>query len=262
MQIDVSKFKSASNYVFSHVQPCELEDIQVNSPVVGEGTFGECHIKKYLRFDIHVIEKKLKDSDLPSLQKEAHYMQLFSHRCVPHLIGIQTEITPYSIVMEFLGHGTQSMTVHRLLFDSAFNEVKSMMSTSNWHRVCYDIGDALHYIHEKGYLHCDLKSNNVLISNQKGYLIDFGKVCQVRNPHIKKYKTTYPHIAPEVLNGKPVSKASDIFSLGKIIKTIGEQIMDKELLSLGEKSSSHLPHLRPSLLGILPILQPLMDKNI
>jgi hypothetical protein len=40
---------------------------------------------------------------------------------VPHSIGIQTEIKPYnSIVMEFVGHGTQSITVHRLLFDAAF----------------------------------------------------------------------------------------------------------------------------------------------
>jgi serine/threonine protein kinase len=36
-------------------------------------------------------------------------------------------------------------------------------------RVSYDIPDALHYIHEKGYLHCDLKSNNVSVCNQKGY---------------------------------------------------------------------------------------------
>ena len=262
MQIDISKCdNNTSKYVFSHVQPCELEDLQIESPIVGEGTFGECHLKKYLRFNISVIEKKLKDSDLPSLNKEAHYMQLFSHRCVPHLIGIQTKIQPYSIVMEFLGHGTQSMTVHRSLFDAAFNEQKLIMSIPNWFRVCYDVGDALHYIHEKGYLHCDLKSNNVLVCNQKGYLIDFGKVCHVKNPRIKKYKTTYPHIAPEVLNGKPVSKASDVFSLGKIITIIGEQIGNQELLSLGDKSSSPLPHSRPSLLGILPILQALMIQN-
>jgi serine/threonine protein kinase len=117
------------------------------------------------------------------------------------------------------------------------------------------------YIHEKEYLHCDSKSNNVLVCNQLGYLIDFGKVCKVRNPRAKKYKTVYPHIAPEVLNGDPVSKASHVFSYGKILKIIGEQLRNKELLSMGDKASESLPSKRPSLLGILTALQPSMAKN-
>ncbi|CAB4005903.1 Hypothetical predicted protein [Paramuricea clavata] len=89
------------------------------------------------------------------------------------------------------------------------------------------------------------------VSNQKGYLIDFEKVCKVRNPRAKKYKTVYPHIAPEVLNGDPVSKpCSGVFSYGKILKTIGGQLRNKELLSMGDKASESLPNRRPSLIGI------------
>ncbi|CAB4034517.1 serine threonine- kinase [Paramuricea clavata] len=225
--------KSMSTYVFSQVLPEKLEDV---NQIVGAGTFGECHLKQYLRLGIRVVEKKLVESDLKLLYDEAYYMQLFSHRCVPHLIGIQTQIKPYSLITEFLGHGVESMTVYRLLFDAVFSEQKSRMLLPNWFRVCYDIVDAVHYIHQKEYLHCDLKSNNVLVSNQKGYLVDFGKVCKVRNPRAKKYKTVYPHSAPEVLNGDPVSKASDVFSYGKILKIIGEQLRNKELLSMGDKS--------------------------
>jgi serine/threonine protein kinase len=76
------------------------------------------------------------------------------------------------------------------------------------------------YIHDKGYLHCDLKTNNVLVCNQKGYVIDFVKVT---SPQVKKYEITYPHIAPEVLIGKQVSKASYVYSLGKVIKVIGRE---------------------------------------
>jgi hypothetical protein len=36
--IDISKCDNTSNYVFSHVEPCELEDLQIESPIVGEGT--------------------------------------------------------------------------------------------------------------------------------------------------------------------------------------------------------------------------------
>ena len=75
--------------------------------------------------------ERLKESDLAELKKEAYYMQLFSHRCVPHLIGVQTQIKPYSLIMEFLGNETMSMTVHRLLFDFKFNEQKLLMSIAN-----------------------------------------------------------------------------------------------------------------------------------
>jgi hypothetical protein len=49
----------------------------------------------------------------------------------------------------------------------------------------------------KGYLHWYLMSNTVLVCNQKGYLVKFGKFVKLcRNTQIKKYKATYTHIAP------------------------------------------------------------------
>ncbi len=49
------------------------------------------------------------------------------------------------------------------------NDCLLHLMNRNQFRVSYDIPDALHYSHEKGYLHCDLKSNNVSVCNQKGY---------------------------------------------------------------------------------------------
>ena len=177
------------------------------------------------------------------------------------MIGVQTQMKPYSLIVEFLGDETISMTVHRLLFDSKFNDQKLMMCTAKWCHVSYDIADTLHYYHEKGYLHCDIKSNNTLVYNQKVYLIDFGKVCHISQSRGKKYKKAYPHIAPEVLNDSPVSQASHTFSLGKIMEAIGEETQNQELKSLGEKSISKLPCDRPTLLGILTTLQPIMAQN-
>lgn len=244
-----------SNYAFSQILPDELEDLQ-ECKVLGAGTFGECHLKKYSRFDILVVEKQLKESDLASLHKEAYFMQLFSHRCVPHLLGIQTQAKPFSLVMEFLGHGVESMTVHKLLFDSIFSQERATMSVQNWFRVSYDIADAIHYMHEKGYLHRDLKADNVLVCRQSGYLIDFGKVSKVTSPCAKKYKILYPHIAPEVLKGHPASKASDVYSFGKIVGIIADEIKNNQLLFLGNKAADPLAHRRPTLIGLLTDLQP------
>ena len=73
------------------------------------------------------------------------------------------------------------------------------------------------FIHERGFLHNDLKSNNVVIdgSENKPVIIDFGKSCKIvkarlRKPkvNIEKSMNKFPHIAPEILCGERQSIAS------------------------------------------------------
>ncbi|CAB3984073.1 probable serine threonine- kinase DDB_G0280461 [Paramuricea clavata] len=107
------------------------------------------------------------------------------------------------------------------------------MSTETWLCICYDITDALDLMHQRGYLHCDLKSNNVLVAQNKGFLIDFGKVCEISRPKAKKYKEIYKHIAPGALKGIPVTPVSDIYSLGRVLKAIVKKTNSTILLQLG-----------------------------
>ncbi|CAB4003683.1 serine threonine kinase [Paramuricea clavata] len=72
-----------------------------------------------------------------------------------------------------------SITVFKLLFDPLYQHQASEMPTTTRLCICYDITDALDHMHQRGYLHCGLKSNNVLVAQNKGYLIDFGKVCDI-----------------------------------------------------------------------------------
>ena len=126
--------------------------------------------------------------------------------------------------MQLIGENSMSITIFKLLFDPLYQHQASKISTKTWLCICYNIADALNHMHQKGYLHCDLKSNNVLVAQNKGYLIDFGKVCEISGPKAKKYKEVYRHIAPEVLKGSPVAPASDMYSLSKILQEIGKKI--------------------------------------
>ena len=71
-----------------------------------------------------------------------------------------------------------------------------------------DITDAFANIHSKGFLHCDLKLNNVLVTDKHGHIINFGKACDSAFPPAKKYTFHFAHIAPEVLKGSHCSIAS------------------------------------------------------
>ena len=87
--------------------------------------------------------------------------------------------------------------------------------------------------------------------NKNGYIIDFGKACHSSFPPAKKYSISYSHIAPEVLKCSPCSKASDIFSLGKILYKIGTRFEIPVLVSTAQKCLDANPARRPTNTGIM-----------
>ena len=234
------------------IRPDELKEIHADS--IGNGVYGNCFLKEFKRFGITVVEKQLIDNNTDMLYKEALSMQKFSHRCIPMLLGVQLEKKPVSLVMQFIGQNNKSITVFKLLFDPQYEHQALEMSTKTWLRICYDITDALDHMHQRGYLHCDLKSNNVLVAENKGFLIDFGKVCSISRPKAKKYQALYRHIAPEVLKGFPVTPASDIYSLGRVLKEVAKKINSTILLQLANTAADVNPKSRPTLLKILTTL--------
>ncbi len=73
-------------------------------------------------------------------------------------------------------------------------------------------------LHSLQYCHKDLHSGNILQQEGSSYLVDFGlsRPADEQKSDDKVYGVL-PYIAPEVLNGEPYTKASDIYSLGVIM---------------------------------------------
>ena len=65
-------------------------------------------------------------------------------------------------------------------------------------------------------------------------------------PPAKNYSISYSHIAPEDLKGSPCSKASDIFSLGKILYKVGTRFDIPVLVSTAQKYLDAKPAWRPT----------------
>lgn len=94
---------------------------------------------------------------------------------------MQLQKEPISLIIEFKGECDTSVTISKLLSCDCDNEtienVKATLTTNDWLIISHDLTEALWHIHSKGFLHCDLKSNSVLVSKKHGYIIDFGKAC-------------------------------------------------------------------------------------
>ena len=64
---------------------------------------------------------------------------------------------PVSIVLKFHGDGEESLTIYKAAKDKKVSERK------DWNGILCETADALEHIHSCGYVHNDLKTNNILL---------------------------------------------------------------------------------------------------
>ncbi len=76
------------------------------------------------------------------------------------------------------------------------------------------IASGLNAMHQHGFVHCDIKPNNILI-NKSGSIkiIDLGQSCKIGTTK-QRIQGTPDYIAPEQVRRKPLGPKTDIFNLG------------------------------------------------
>ncbi len=81
-------------------------------------------------------------------------------------------------------------------------------------RVVVGILRALAFVHDRGLLHGDLKTENVLLRDGEPVLIDLGLAGAVRAHRVESVSGTLATLSPERLRGEPVDGRSDLYALG------------------------------------------------
>ena len=121
-----------------------------------------------------------------------------------------------------------------------FNKAVESGVEVNWITIFKQAADALDFVHRKGFLHNDLKGDNILLFKEneaiRPVIIDFGKCLGLTNPkrynltdkEQRKYKKHHRHIAPELVGGThPQSCESDVYSYGYLLRQITRSLTTK-----------------------------------
>jgi serine/threonine-protein kinase len=188
--------------------------------VLGEGGIGLVYRAWDTRLERQVALKVLKarsDADAEAeLLREARNVSALNH---PHICAVYD-------VAEDTG---LAFIVMELVDGRALSELVAGSPLPPATAIGYgrQIADALAHAHDRGIVHRDLKSANVVISPE-GYakVLDFGLARRLGNVDVQALTQsanahviagTVAYLSPEVLRGEPPDQASDLWALGVVL---------------------------------------------
>ena len=195
----------------------DLKEIKVSSikrdegkGMIGAGTFGNCYLARFRGLQVVLKEfRQRSNTSVEKLRQEAAYealvvQRLGDHPGIPLLFGVMLQQPVVGIVFQFHGENDRSLTLYKAAKEKKFT--RKLV----WNRIFGKVAEALEHIHGCGFIHNDLKSNNVVVEQREGHpspvIIDFGKSVLAEKAKVptakpKHISSQYSYIAPELRNG-------------------------------------------------------------
>lgn len=201
-----------------------IDDAYSLQDKIGEGGISTVFKARDIRNNRDVILKILKTSRISSyiedkirFKKDIEVISGFDHHNIVKIYGIGEIDNESYAVMELIdGEGLDKIIKSGLPLD-----VKESVG------IIKEIALALNYAHTRGVIHGDLKASNIIIENKTKTVkvADFGFSRIMELKDIKEQEDiigTFGYMSPEAAGivNKPLSEASDLYSLGIIIYTL------------------------------------------
>lgn len=145
-------------------------------------------------------------------QQEAKAIARLNHGGIVQVYDIEEEGDFLYLVMEFVDGEALDALLSRMV-----------LPEGRIVRIVADVADALHFAHEKGVIHRDVKPANVLMTRDgRPKVADFGLAYLIDREGGGPTKTGFlvgspSYMSPEQAMGKKVDRRSDVYALGVVL---------------------------------------------
>jgi serine/threonine-protein kinase len=191
---------------------------------IGQGGMGKVYKVKHIHlsrtFALKIISNQVAETDEARelFYREARFASAMAHPSITTVVDFgEDEKVGMFMVMELVA----GEPLNRILFR------EKQLSTRKAYDIVLQLAEALHYIHKQGVVHCDIKTENILISEQEQEgkrsktvikLLDFGLARSLTASRASTSLSGTPHyVAPERIRGEPASPASDVYGVGILL---------------------------------------------
>jgi serine/threonine protein kinase len=142
----------------------------------------------------------------------------------------------------------REMLLSMELFDGVTLEEHPNLSLIDVLLVFRMVANGINAMHQQGYVHCDIKPNNILL-NKSGTvkIIDLGQSCKIGTIK-RRIQGTPDYIAPEQVRRAPLGPKTDVFNLGATMywaltgKNVPTLIPKKDTIDILVKQPLRAPH--------------------
>ena len=217
-------------------------DIKVSNIKLGEGAFGivfkadisghPVALKSLLKhgFSEQISMEELIDHVIiqyPDFRREISTMSRLQHPCILQLTGIciqklwfAVEFAPFGDLASYID---DQLCIPDIQGDSALYGSPNFISGTALDRmltfkIAYQIVAAVEYLHDRGIIHADLKTNNILLFSSdveehvNVKLADYGISQYVTSGGIVRgHAGQHVFVAPEIINGKAFDRKVRLF---------------------------------------------------
>ena len=191
---------------------------------IGQGGMGKVykvtHTHLSRTFALKIISNQVAETDEARelFYREARFASAMAHPSITSVVDFgEDEKVGMFMVMEFV----DGEPLNRILFR------EKRLSVRKACEIVVQIAEALHYIHKQNVVHCDIKTENILITEEEyegkrtrmvPKLLDFGLARSLVASRASTSLSGTPHyVAPERIRGEPASPASDVYGVGILL---------------------------------------------
>ena len=190
------------------------------------GAFGLIYTMETKAFGAKFVIKELREVNPEKVQREAESFKMFNGN--PNIVNIHHFVATkdksnFYLILEYCEGGDLKQKIAEM------KEKGKRFSEEQLLKICEDVLNGIADIHQRGYLYCDLKPENVGLKTEKNgvctyKLLDFGLVKKLEELNKRRVKIgTGSYRAPEFLTESEITYKIDSFSFGCLLYELVQQ---------------------------------------